>query len=82
MLDVGLRVIVLTFLSSLLNGAAAAREDGRSAKSPLKGWFDSPKSSRGTCCSDVDGFALSDPDWDTQNGRYSVGIEGNWIVVP
>ena len=40
------------------------------------------KSARGPCCSDADGFAVSDPDWDTQNGRYRVRIEGNWIVVP
>lgn len=80
---VGLREgIALATLAVVLIDAAAARDDGRYANSPLKGWFDSLKSARGPCCSDADGFAVSDPDWDTQDGRYRVRIEGNWIVVP
>jgi len=63
-------------------GDAVARDDGRYANSPLKGWFDSLRSGRGPCCSDADGTAVSDPDWDSENGRYRVRIDGVWIVVP
>lgn len=76
------KVVSLTTLGLLLVGAAAARDDARYANSPLKGWFDSLKSGRGPCCSDADGFAVSDPDWDSRDGRYRVRIEGDWIVVP
>lgn len=62
---------------------ASARDlDGRYAQSPLKQWFDQLKSQRGPCCSDADGYALSDVDWDTENGKYRVRIEGKWWDVP
>ena len=83
MQHVGLRGSLAAILFGLiLIDAAAARDDGRYANSPLKGWFDSLSSGRGPCCSDADGFAVSDPDWDSQNGSYRVRIDGNWIVVP
>lgn len=57
--------------------------DGRYAGSPLKGWFDNLKSGGGAlCCSDADGTALSDVDWETKDGRYRVRIDGEWIDVP
>lgn len=56
--------------------------DGRYAQSPLKPWFDSLKSSKGLCCSDADGTALSDVDWEAKDGHYRVRIEGEWIDVP
>lgn len=61
---------------------ALARDDGRYANSPLKPWFDSLKSGKGPCCSDADGTALSDVDWESNNGHYRVRIEGQWIDVP
>ena len=69
-------------LIAFVVGAAAARDDGRYAGSPLKPWFDSLKSSKGLCCSDADGFAVSDPDWDSKDGHYRVHLDGQWIVVP
>jgi hypothetical protein len=51
-----------------------ARDDGRFAQSPLKPWFDSLRSGKGPCCSDADGYALSDVDWETSGGRYRVRI--------
>lgn len=68
-------------LAVLLVGRATARDDGR-AGSPLKPWFDTLKSSKGLCCSDADGFALSDPDWDSKDGHYRVRIDGEWVIVP
>ena len=79
------------FLASLSSAAvlaavslqvAIARDDGRYGNSALKPWFDSLKSGKGLCCSDADGFAVSDPDWDSRDGHYRVRLEGEWMVVP
>jgi hypothetical protein len=51
-------------------GAVQARDDGRYSLSPLKPWFDGLRSGKGPCCSDADGFALSDPDWELTSGHY------------
>src|SRR5215471_6131531 len=49
---------------------AAARDlEGRYANSPLKGWFESLRSGKGPCCSDADGTALSDVDWEANSGH-------------
>ena len=73
---------ILALLIAMVCGTALARDDGRYAGSPLKPWFDSLKSGRGPCCSDADGSALSDVDWETSNGHYRVRLEGEWIDVP
>jgi hypothetical protein len=59
-----------------------AKDDGRYANSPLKGWFDSLKSGKGPCCSDADGVVVKDPDWDNDHGHYRVKLDGKWIDVP
>jgi hypothetical protein len=74
--------VAAVVLVVLTTGNVAARDDGRYANSPLKPWFDSLKSGRGPCCSDADGFAVSDPDWDSQDGHYRVRLDGVWMVVP
>jgi hypothetical protein len=62
---------------------ADARDlDGRYAGSALKEWFDSLRSGKGPCCSDADGTALSDVDWEAKDGHYRVRIEGQWWDVP
>jgi hypothetical protein len=67
----------------LAPGTAAARDvDGRFANSPLHGWFESLHSGKGPCCSDADGTALSDVDWEAKEGHYRVRIEGEWWDVP
>lgn len=63
-------------------GPALARDDGRYTASPLKPWFDTLRSGRGPCCSDADGSAVSDVDWDSNRGHYRVRLEGVWIDVP
>lgn len=73
---------VLALLLMMICGTALARDDGRYASSPLKPWFDSLRSGRGPCCSDADGVAVSDVDWDTRDGHYRVRLEGEWIEVP
>jgi hypothetical protein len=79
-------IIVVALGVALVVGgriAADARDlDGRYAGSPLKDWFDSLRSGKGPCCSDADGTALSDIDWETKDGHYRVRIEGQWWDVP
>jgi hypothetical protein len=72
----------LCLLLCLLASSALARDDGRYANSPLKPWFDSLKSGKGPCCSDADGTALSDVDWESVDGHYRVRIEDKWWDVP
>jgi hypothetical protein len=72
--------IVLPIL--LLVAPAMAHDDGRYAGSPLHEWFDSLKSRKGPCCSDADGTAVVDADWESHGGHYRVRIEGNWYDVP
>jgi hypothetical protein len=59
-----------------------ARDDGRYANSPLKPWFDQLRSGKGACCSDADGTAVSDVDWETHDGHYRVRLDDQWIDVP
>lgn len=71
-------------LLAIASSIALARDpDGRYANSPLKGWFEQLSSKGGgRCCSDADGTALSDVDWETHDGHYRVRLEGQWIDVP
>jgi hypothetical protein len=71
---------ILALASPILS--AHARDDGRYANSPLKGWFDQLKSGKGSCCSDADGTAVSDVDWETRDGHYRVRLDNQWIDVP
>lgn len=68
----------------MIGGPAFARDlDGRYAQSPLKPWFDNLKNGKQElCCSDADGFAVKDVDWEVKNGSYRVYLEGDWHVVP
>jgi hypothetical protein len=67
----------------LLSSPALVRDNGRYAQSPLKPWFDSLKSGKGPCCSDADGCAVSNPDWESKDRHYRVRQEdGLWYDVP
>jgi hypothetical protein len=78
-----LKTSLLTAIGiTLLFGNAIARDDGRYSGSPLKPWFDSLKSGKGPCCSDADGVAISDPDWESKEGHYRVRLDGEWMIVP
>jgi hypothetical protein len=77
----GLGLVALLSIGSV--HLVQARDlDGRYANSPLKQWFDSLKSGKGPCCSDADGSAVSDVDWESRGGHYRVRIEGEWFDVP
>lgn len=77
-----MRAIVAVLLVVLGPAAGVARDDGRYAGSTLKPWFDQLRSGKGPCCSDADGSAVSDADWDTRDGHYRVRLDGEWIDVP
>jgi len=76
-----LTAVALCMLASTPN-SVSARDDGRYANSPLKPWFDQLASGKGLCCSFADGVKVENVDWDTQNGRYRVRLNGQWIIVP
>jgi hypothetical protein len=60
-----------------------ARDDGRYAGSPNKAWFDDlTDKMRMPCCSDADGTAVTDADWDSKDGHYRVKLHGEWWDVP
>jgi len=46
-------------------------------------WMKTLKSKDGgLCCSGHDGVVLSEPNWKSENGHYSVRLDGRWINVP
>ena len=78
-----LRLGFVVLLSLSAAHLAHARDpDGRYANSPLKQWFDSLRSGKGPCCSDADGTAVADVDWESKDGHYRVRLDGEWIDVP
>jgi hypothetical protein len=69
-------IVVAAFI-----GAVHARDDGRYSLSPLKPWFDGLRSGKGPCCSDADGFALSDPADAGMKGQ-SASVTSAGVSVP
>jgi hypothetical protein len=74
--------IAVLCVSVLASSSVSARDDGRYANQPLHAWFDQLASGKGLCCSFADGVSIRDVDWDTQDGRYRVRLDGEWIYVP
>ena len=77
--------IACVLLLALAAPAMHARDlDGRyAAQNPeLHQWFEGLRSGKGPCCSDADGSAVSDVDWETAGGHYRVRIDGAWVDVP
>jgi hypothetical protein len=80
-----LRITCAVLSVALVAPASRARDlDGRyAAQNPeLHRWFESLRSGKGPCCSDADGTAVSDVDWETANGHYRVRLDGEWVDVP
>ena len=80
-----MRGLIVLLIASLLPVSAAAHD---AAQPELNQWFDSLKSEKGPCCSNADGTALSDSDWESVNDpnkpsvHYRVFIESKWWDVP
>jgi hypothetical protein len=77
-LTIGLALLALT--SHL--GHARDRGQYGNANPELKAWFEGLKSGKGPCCSDADGTAVSDVDWQSAGGHYRVRLDGEWVDVP
>lgn len=61
--------------------------DGKYAQAnpELHKWVENLKSKKGFCCSNADGLAVEDVDWQTQNkpdSHYKVMIDKKWLDVP
>lgn len=81
--------ITCAVLLGLAGQFSHARDRGQFANSSpeLKAWFEGLRSGKGPCCSDADGTAISDADWESRGGHYRVHIPNNsgdmeWIDVP
>jgi hypothetical protein len=79
-LKIGFAVLLLGLASH--HGHARDRGQFANVNPELKTWFESLKSGKGPCCSDADGTAISDADWQSGNGHYRVRIDGEWVDVP
>ena len=79
-----LQIVGAALLLAMVSQIVQARDRGQfaSANPEIKAWFDRLASRKGPCCSDADGTAVSDVDWETQGGHYRVRLEGAWIDVP
>ena len=81
----GLRIACAVMLVVVASPHSNARDvDGRyAAQNPeLHQWFEGLRSGKGPCCSDADGSAVSDVDWETRAGHYRVRLDGEWLDVP
>jgi len=79
------RIACALLLSASAAPSMHARDlDGRyAAQNPeLHQWFEGLRSGKGPCCSDADGSAVSDVDWETAGNHYRVRIDGAWVDVP
>jgi len=79
-----LRIVGAALLLAMASQIVQARDRGQfaNANPEIKAWFDRLASRKGPCCSDADGSAVSDVDWETSGGHYRVRLEGEWIDVP
>jgi hypothetical protein len=77
-------IVTAVLLLVLASHLGQARDRGQYANSTpeMKAWFEGLKSGKGPCCSDADGTAVSDVDWESGNGHYRVRLDGQWIDVP
>jgi hypothetical protein len=79
------RIGCALLLSAFAAPSLHARDlDGRyAAQNPeLHRWFEGLRSGKGPCCSDADGSAVSDVDWEAAGEHYRVRIDGAWVDVP
>jgi hypothetical protein len=79
-LTLGLAVMLLGLASH--PGHTRDRGQFGNVNPELKAWFESLRSGKGPCCSNADGSAVSDADWESASGHYRVRIEGEWVDVP
>jgi hypothetical protein len=78
------QIVGAALLLAMASQVALARDRGQfaNANPEIKAWFDRLASRKGPCCSDADGSAVSDVDWETSGDHYRVRIDGEWVDVP
>jgi len=81
-LKYGIPLLSLVLVLAAQLGHARDRGQFANSNPEIKAWFDTLRSGKGPCCSDADGSAVSDVDWESGNGHYRVRLEGEWIDVP
>lgn len=81
---VPVRVMCAVLLTALVSQFGYARDHGQFGQvdPEIHAWFERLRSAKGPCCSDADGSAVSDVDWESRNGHYRVRIDDQWIDVP
>ena len=79
-----LRIATAVLLLACATSFVYARDHGQYANSSpeIRAWFEGLRSAKGPCCSDADGTAIADADWESSSGHYRVRIDGEWIDVP
>jgi hypothetical protein len=77
---VGLGSALLIILAAPL-GQARDRGQYGNTNAELKAWFDGLRSGKGPCCSDADGSAISDSDWESKDGHYRVRVPRYGYVI-
>ncbi len=91
-LPLKLAAAALFAAASLSLGHARDRGQFAGSTPEMKAWFDQLRSGKGPCCSDADGTAISDTDWESKDGHYRVRVpryapdgkdqELIWVDVP
>jgi hypothetical protein len=79
-----LRIASAVLAMAVASPMGYARDRGQFTNSTpeMRAWFEGLRSGKGPCCSDADGSAVSDVDWETHDGHYRVRIDGQWVDVP
>ncbi|MBR0778761.1 hypothetical protein JQ625_28375 [Bradyrhizobium diazoefficiens] len=79
----GATVACALALIALATPFGYARDRGQfvNTNAELKAWFDGLRSGKGPCCSDADGSALSDTDWESRDGHYRVRVPRRGYVL-
>jgi hypothetical protein len=77
------RLLCAIALVAMTSPLGRARDRGQfvNTNADLKAWFDGLRSAKGPCCSDADGSALSDADWESRDGHYRVRVPRFGYVV-
>lgn len=77
----GLGSALLLIVLAAPFGQARDRGQFVNTNAELKAWFDGLRSGKGPCCSDADGSAISDSDWESKDGHYRVRVPRYGYVI-
>ena len=78
-LKLGGALLLVVFAASF--GYARDRGQFANTNPELKAWFEGLRSGKGPCCSDADGSAIADSDWESKDGHYRVRVPRYGYVI-